>query len=771
MELRTNPKAPFVDKQPSQVLDMSYMPPAISAAVESQKGSQNIRRDCNGGVCESANPLAGGVAFKNLPPRRSKSAKLDNSHLDKSKADKLQPKHGYSAMPKLENIPKSSQPVSAHIEKNQRTDRNLNFMRPQTSGDEVESSPWLPKFSKEKLVGQKPPENSDLTKRGSQAENRKAYWSHPTSSQDLVHCSPESLQNERTSKQVAHSKKVTGSMYDKKVNANNSPSLQPAVVEKNTGEREISEQDIIDSESMIGRSSTSKTPKKSITTNIHELSYFHDFTDCLMDNNILDYCEKEEQQSQASKPPAPVNSSCTTPPSAKFSSNPKQHALDDCPKKSTGTKPKLAGAEPHTLNECVEEKASSNAKSTDPKARAFASIEKDDSSRASSADPQSHALADDLIEIYRSRKAKSDSLQTHTLSKDPEVKDETANPAGLQLHALTECLIEKDKSCKPSFTNPQTHILADDPLVKGNLAKPAGSQPHVLAECPEVDTTSMVTPGHLQSLSLAGETRIRKASFDPSQPQALVECDAIKIISNGKPSDSRSHPLVECYHESVKNSPTEQHALAECRGDGRTKTRRASSDQGSPTAIRAHVMQHRLASCPVPLIRKKDSNAEITHHVPRNVRGNGMGERQSMVKFSSQHTLSDCVSGTKVEGETAAIEHQAFAGRLASLSSLDDLPKGKHEPIDLHQKSIHRQGAENATNTNEAKRTSHAQQSLSQILEGRGSKKDTSLDDSLESIIGAVHSIGNIIKKRSDDIGDAFRKQTQKVAQDLRKGL
>lgn len=677
MDLRTNPKAPVIADPPSRMQEMRYVSPRATASDNNQNRAQNSRRDCSEGACDGADPLAGGPIPRKLQKQQTKSAK--------SKTEELK-----SEESKSENHNKSSKPESVHVEISQMKGQlpsalkvtNSKVIGPGSNSSSRDT--LLQKHNKEALQGKKSwVKRSDPTTRGSQDENKKKSGTSPSSSSchSLVYCPlvPETPPKETHSKLGVDSNKGAGSSSDKKGKAKEIQPQQHALVKVTNEERQASESNVTDGGSIVVGSSKAKTWKKDATgaTDTHELSYVHDFTDCPVDKNVLDYYENEEKRSQASQQHAPADCSLTSPTSAHYSKTPEQHALKECP-------------------------------------------EQDASKGTKSATAQSHALA------------------------DCPMKDTTS----------------KDKSA-----DVQTHTSAEDPIEKGTKAKPAGAQSHALVDCPEKDTTSMMNSACSQPHTLADcpQKNIAKVKAAHSQPHALVDCET---SSEAKPSGPQPHSLADCAHESVSNSPTEQHALADCRGDDGRRSRRASSNPGSPTDRHSQTKQHRLASCPVSTPNQKDEKAKIGHHIAENARINESADSQSTVKPSSQHTLSDSMGGAKLERQTVA---EARPEKHSSLSSLRDVIKRNQDTADHPRKSRYRKEVENSANASGTKRPSQAQHALTQILGGSGSKKENSREDHVEAIKGAMQSVGDKLRKRADSFGDAVKEQTEKIGGDVKK--
>ena len=656
MELRTNPKAPFVDDQPSGMPDMRYVSPRSTDADNRQNVPQNIRRDCNGGGCGGADLLTEGTVCKKPQNQHSKATKLiklDSSKLDKGKAEEPELMRSNSDESKHENVTK---PETVHSETSQLSSSPPKATNPKKPGRDLyfssrdiplrESNNQAPEGTKSWV------KKSDPTPRGSQDGNQKAA---SASGHELACCSPERIVDDPLAKQ---SRKAASPFPDQKEKAKEWQFHRQPFAKKTAGDRQTSEQTATDRESVLVGSSKPKISEKNFTTDTHELSYVHDFTDCPVDKIVLDYYEKEEQRSQASQ----------------------QHALEDCRRTSPSSSHSPNKPQQHTLNDCPE---------------------KENSSKAKLFDPQTHNIADDLIE-----------------------KDKRNKPAATQSHTLAVLAVcaEQDNTTQ---------------------AAPRRSQPHTLAECHEKDTS--------------------KATSACSQPQALMDCGTTENGSNITPFGLQPHPLSDSAHGSVSTSPVQQHALADCHGGGSRQSRRASSDPDSPSDGNAHVKQHRLASCPVPALTLKEDKARITHHLAENARINESGDSQSTVKPSRQHVLGDCMGGAKLERQTAEVNRQPQDERHASLSSLRDLLKVKHDTADHPQKSRYRKEVNNSVDASGVKRTSNAQQSLSQILGGSGTKKEKPRDDTVRSIKGAMQSVSDRIKKRSDSIGDGFKEQTNKV--------
>jgi Cys-rich protein (TIGR01571 family) len=688
IKFRTNPKAPVIEDQPSRIQEMRYVSPRATNSGDSQNRTQS-GRDCSGGACDGSDPLAGGAGPTKVPKQQPNPAK------PKSSKPKLgNPKSGD---PKSEKSTKSPQSEFVYVEISPLKDQLPSPLKPtklKTAGANSYSfsrDAPLQRLNKEAQDGKKASsKSSDPASRSSHNENKKDVRSpSPSSTHGLPHFPPGVPSKEVRPKQGSELKKESDSTSDnkKKGETKEVHSQHHIVAIAKNRERETSKKTATGSDSVIVGSSKARDWKNDATstTDAHELSYVHDFSDCPVDKNVLDYYEKEEQRSQASQQHTLEDCSRTSPRSAHYSKSLEQHALEDCPEKdpSKTMKSKSTSPQPHALANCPEKDTSS--------------------------------------------KTKSDGTQTHNLDDDPVEKGSKAKPA-LQAHALADCP-EKDTTTK---------------------VESARSQRHTILDCPKKDTT--------------------KAKSAHSQPHALVDCEATENSKDVKSSGPLPHALADCALESVRNSPTEQHALAECHGDGSKQSRRASSNPDSHNDRHPQAKEHRLASCPASSPNLKDEKAITAHHVAENARINESGDRQSTMKPSSQHTLSDCMGGVKLERQTAAVDNQLRAERHTSLSSLRDFIKGKQDLADHPQKSRYRKEVDGPTNSSGTKRPSHAQQSLSQILGGGGSRKEKSPDDTVEAIKGAMHSVGDKLKKRSDSVGDAFKRQTDKIGGDVKKG-
>ena len=648
MELRTNPHAPCITNQPSQVQPMRYVSPRQTTSENSQNRDPNIRGDCNRGACDGTDPLSGLPVLKKLQkPPKSEKHKADKYKSDKSNSEK--PKFEEQKLEKLnsKNCNKSPQPKLAHLEMSQLRAHGLEPLKAKDSNASGanSSSPSRdassPRSNKEAQDEKKSLAKADLPLKASRNERKKDVRSSSSSSSahDLADCPPEVPPKEADSKKGADSSTDTKAQSQQHVLASCSSIkvdesetsthslVECTKVKVATEKGKTSEHTITDNETIIVGSSKGKgkvAKKDAInTTDIHELSYVHDFTDCPVDKEVLEYYEKEEKRSQASQQHAFIDCSRTSPTSVHYSNSPEQHALVDCP--------------------------------------------------------------------------------------------------------------EKDASKK---------------------ARSVSSQPHALADCPEKDTSS-------------------KTKSSGPQAHALVDCDDTENSSEVKSARLRPHDLVDCTREDVSNSTgSEQHALADCRGDAGGQSRRASSPD-SHTDKHPQTKQHRLASCPVPTLNQKDEEEVISNHLAENTRINQSGDSQSTVKPSSHHTLSDCMGGTNLERQVAVVDRQTRTERRSSLSSLRDLVKGDQDIANHPRKSRYRKEVDNAANASWMKRPSQAQNSaqhaLSQVLAGSGHKKENSYREPVEAIRGGVHSVGDEVKKQTDKMGDAIKSQTDKVGDEVEK--
>lgn len=699
MDLRTNPMAPVITNQPSRIQEMRYTSPRATASDNLQDRPPNSQRDCEGGACDGSSPPTAGLTPKKLQMQQPKSAKQRTVDLksDKPKSENhdkaTKAKYSHVGMSQLKS--QSSSPLKA-------TDSKAIGYGSHPSSREDQSQ----KANKEVPAGKKPwGQKSDRTPKGSQDENKKKSGAYPglSSTHGLTYRPPvpETSSNEKHSKQYlrqsADSISRAGSISGIKGKEKETQPKPHALTKVTNEERRTSESTITDCGSAVVGSPKAKTWKKvtASTNDTHELSYVHDFTDCPVDKNVLDYYENEERRSQASQQHALADCSRTSPTSAHNSNSPKQHTIQDCPQKDISKSSNSANAQPHALADCRE---------------------KDNTG-----------------------KEKSHEVQTHTLAENAKSK-----PAGAQSHALVDCP-EEDNARKVNSAYSQPHTLAgcaQEPIAKAKAALPL---PHVLVDC---ETTSDNESSGLQ-------------------PHALVDCDRTEDISDIQSSGPLPHTLGDCDHESVSNSPTKQHALVDCRGDGMRKIRRASSNPGSSTDRHSQPKPHRLVSCPESSLDQKEEKEKLGHHVPENARINQSGDSQATMKPSSKHTLSDSIGGAQLERQTAP---EARPGRPSSLISLRDFIKGNQDTADHPRKSRYRKEVENAANASGGKRPSQAQHALSQILGGNGSRKGSSREDHVEAIKGAMQSVGDKIKKRADSIGDSVSKQTDKIRGDTSKG-
>ncbi|KAG0648886.1 Cadmimum resistance [Hyphodiscus hymeniophilus] len=634
MDLCTNSKfeAPFVGDQPSRMPEMRYLSPRATSD-HSQNGSPNIRRDCNG-----AGIFADGNVIKKLqnPPLNSANSRSAKSKWEESK----------SGRKNVQCSVKPSQSVPLHVEMGQLGGSALKAANPKAcESDSYFSSYDVPpiEFNKDVQEGKRPKGGKSYSFPQSSANKNTKIAKSSTSSHDLIHCSPEPLISKAHIKQVAESKQEAEFYSVTNGKARKLPSRHNSAAENKSRDQATSEQTATDSESIVVRWPKSKASKRNAPgiTPPHELSYVHDFTDCPVDKDILDYYEKEEKRSQASQ-----------------ASQNQQHVLEDCPD------------------------------------------------------------AD--------------------ISKQP----------------------------KPDW--PQTHNLADDSTERVKEAKPTGyqPQPHAFADCHEDNTTSKASPAHSQPNSLvnyAEKDSSKVKSIQPG-PHALVDCEATDnngdVVSSGP--QMRALAQADRSHQSISNSPLEQHPLADCNGDGGRQARRASSSPESLTDRHSLVKEHRLDSCPLPVRSQRGEKAITAHHVIENARINESGDSQSTMKPSSHHTVSGYFDGADLEHRTAATHDQPRPERRGSLSSLLDLFKGRNDAVGQPQTPRYRKEVDDALNVSGAKRTSHAQQSLSQILAGSAVKRERSRDDTIKSMKGGIQPVYEP-KQRSYSIGSAVREQNDRV--------
>jgi hypothetical protein len=633
MDLRTHPDAPVIADQPSRFQPMRYVSPRATASDRTQNSQQNLQ-----GSCDGADPV--GVVPE---PKKSDKSKLETAETDNIKSAKAKSGIIRSELPKP-NCPQSNTPISEKVKSSkmnvsQQTNVAIiemsqikkphpagslkpvgfNGSGPNTRSSSHDASPLrsnkLAQDDMKSLV-----KTSDPTFSASYSGKMNEVRSKPASSSthDVADYRPE------VPPKGADLKRDGDSSADKKSKAKGTPSQQHAsasystvkVEESDTSyhnlaectkvkstkeEGKSSEHTITDDGTVVHDSSKAKgdAEKKnnSNTTDTHELSYVHDFTDCPVDKNVLEYYEKEEKRSQASQSQARTDCSTT---SSLVASSPSQHALSEFPEEGS------------------------------------------------------------------SRKTKSKSF-------------------GLNLHVLADC--EHTDDSKATSTGPEPH--------------------------------------------------------------ALVDCTRESISSAPQPTTS------------------EQHALAECRGDGGRQSRRASSAPDSPTDNSLQARQHRLASCPIHSLNQKEEKAAIAHHVAEKAQVNQSGDSQSTVKPSSQHTLSDCMGGAKLELQGAAGDGQMKTDRHGSLSSLRHLIKGNQDAADHPQRSRYRREIEINANLGGTKRTSKAQSALSNVLASSGGKKENSHREHapvVEGVEDAIHDAGDAVKKQTDKIGDTVKKQTDKLS-------
>ena len=696
MNLRTHPKAPPVTYQPSVVQPMSYVSPRQTASDNSQIRESKVRRD-------GADPSASHVSRKlqkqqpkldksKLPKSISEKAKSDQPTLEKPKIEKQKMERQ-----SLEHGKKTSQPQYFHVETTLRDEKTVK---------DPHSALGLPKV---------PPKDS-------------------TSKQGIAYSSAtEGHAKERPS--YSHALASSSTNVDE-------PHTQTAISKPENGaheRRQPSVHNIADDETVHISSPETKAGKKHATSDTRELSYVHDFTDCLIDGDILEYYDKEEKRSQ----------------------NSEQHTLADCPEQDANAKAKSAVPKPHLLSDDEHIASGSNPKSANTQPHAISDDEHADTeSKAKTADSQPHALAD-----CPKKKASIEikSSEQHALADC--ARERISSPTATEQHALADCTRESINS--PTTAEP--HPLAD--CAHENVPSPTAAEQHPLAECAHENVPS---PTAADQHPLAECARESVPSPTATGQHSLADCTR---ESNNSPPTPKQHALADCTRESISSPTTEQHALADCHGYGGQGTRRASSPPDSPVGKHPQAKQHRLASCPDHALYKKEGKADTRHHTDENARINEGSDSYSTVQPSSEHTLSECMSGAKLERQTSG---QQLTRRNSSGGSNRGPIKENQDTSDHPQRSRYHKVVEKVAQPDGAKRTSHAHLALSQVLAGSSGKKQHShtgpgvaVQDTIHKVGGGVkkhtHGLGDGAKKLTNDMGEAVKKSTHNVGDGIQK--
>ncbi len=676
MDLRTNPRVPVISNQPTPSTEMRYISPRAMFSDNSQNGAQIVRRDYSEGISDGAGSLPSPI-FTSKTGQTFMLAKLT---LEPTKLDdpfpevcKMSVKSGHDEMRQDRGRSSSLSKATASKTSRIKSETSLRDATPLRSnrGTAIAAA------------------RSCTASRESQHENGNRVRS--SSVYSLTQWVPP---KEMLFKQRAESKldsKGKGKEIQYPIDWSRGKND-----ERSTSDTTIS---------VVLGSSLAKSSKKEAKNATAELSYIHDFSDCSINKNILEYYEQEEKQ--ASQHHAPYDCIPCFVTSASYPKIHKLHSLNDCSLASLGPhQPKRV--EQHALDDC---------------------------SRTSS------------TSIYTSKISEQQALQD-CLKKDSRKDSLSINS---EPHPLPERPVESVTS-EAVLTDAQTHNLVDKSKDK-NLTGYVGADPRNLLDCPE----KVSSGSHVLFKD--------RVEHDNSESKSCGRTDNGRFVET---SATQPHDLADCAHESVSSSTTEQHALAECRGDGDRKGRRASSNPDSPTEKFPQLKQHRLASCPASTPYQRGETAKTDGRVVENARLDGSADSQSTVKPSKQHSLIGYTSDASLESLKADVDgpprKESSVNSLLAYADWNQ-DTADHPRKSRYRKEVDKA----LFNASEVKRQSQAQQALSQILGGNRYKKGNFQESSLDTIKGAVQSVADEFKKRAHGLGEAAENEVHSIQGEAKK--
>ena len=508
------PKAAPITTQPPPVQEMRYVSPRQTVS------DNESLRDCG----DRTEPRDGLPTSKKLPkhqPRLEKAhqpPQLDEYHLVISQAKTREPS---PLKPKSGNTSAAS-PSSSH-------------------------DPISPRFSKAPKNENKPAVGtSDPAHNSSHTEDRRKIRSTPASptTHDLDDCPPKvppKGTGPKTDKQTQSQHYVLTSCSGIKAAESNSSTH---ILSKSTKVEELkegaktSEHTITDCQSVVLATKKEATN----TTDTHELSYVHDFSECQIDKNILDYYEKEEIRSQLPKSLHQHASGKVTPSRAKPTST-EQYAVVNCTREDASsidrsTKDNSTSPEQHVLADCTREDASSIDRST----------------KNNSTSPEQHVLADCPRE-------------------DASNKDKSPSP---KQHVLAECTKENaSKATNAKSTTFEQHALVD--WARDSFSNdPQSTTPkkHALASCHE-ESVSPGTPGR-QSRRASTPAHSPTNKYPQEKQHRLASCPVPSFNQKEERASIPQHMTENaCINESGDSESTvklsSQHTLSECAGDANSE--------------------------------------------------------------------------------------------------------------------------------------------------------------------------------------------------------
>jgi hypothetical protein len=539
-KLRTNkkacPKAAPITTQPSPVQEMRYISPRQTVS------DNESLRDCGDGT-EPRDSL----------PTSKKLLKL--------------PKH----QPRLEKAHHPPQPDQYHLVMSQaktRAPSPLKSKSGNTSGASPSSSshdPISPRSSKAPKNENKPVVGtSDPIHHSSHTEDKRKVRSTPASptTHGLADCFPKvppKGTGSTTGKQTQSQQHALASCSGIKAEESNSSTH---IVSESTKVEELKEGAKTSEHTIMGCQTVALAAKKEATntTDTHELSYVHDFSECQIDKNILDYYEKEEIRSQLPNSLHQHASGMVMPSRAKSTST-EQHAIVDCTREDASsvdksTKDNATSPEQHALADCAREDAGNKDKSPSPKHHALAECTKEDASRATkvkSTTPEQHALVDCARDSF-SNGPQSATPKQHALASCHEERVTPGTPGRQSRRASTP-------AHSPTNKHPQErqHRLASCPVPSFNQKEERAPIPQQMTENARINESgnsqSTVKPSSQHALSkCAGDANSehKVPTIDGrSQNEKRVSL-GLKIDDPVKDKDVADHPRKSRYRKEVE---------------------------------------------------------------------------------------------------------------------------------------------------------------------------------------------------------------------------
>ena len=324
-----------------------------------------------------------------------------------------------------------------------------------------------------------------------------------------------------------------------------------------------SEQTIVDCENIVGFSKAA-TKEATNTTDTHELSYVHDFSECQIDKNILAYYEEEETRSELPNSLRQHANGKVMPGGAKSTSTGQDGRIDSIRKDTSSSekpsKDELANPEQHTLADCTKENVIGKDKSVSPKQHALADCTQKDIFDNKMASSGQHVLADCSGEDTES-KGRFPISEQYTADESTEEDSSTSQAKSIapKQHPLVDCA--RDSFSKgPQLTNAKQHALADCHEEFDTL------------DAPRKNSRRASSPTLVSSNKQRTERQHRLAScsvptLNQKDERATVARHMAELARMNESCDSQS---------TVR--PFAKHALSDCAGDANSERKVPSAD-------------------------------------------------------------------------------------------------------------------------------------------------------------------------------------------------